>query len=333
MRFRMPLLALATSLLAATTPGSGYRVLRTFPVAGPGGWDYVTLDGNRGHLFVTHGDAVAVLDARTGKEVGRITDTPGVHGVALVPTAGRGYISEGKADAAAIFDLATLKKLGSVPTGKGPDAIIADPADGFVLTFNGRSDDATVIEAATGKVHGTIPLGGRPEFAVADGKGHVYDNLEDKSEVVELDPRALTVVARWPLAPGESPSALAMDPVSRRLFVGCHNQKLVVMDADNGKVVTTLPIGRGVDAARFDPGTDFVFASCGDGTTTVIHEGKGDHFEVVDTLQTRRSARTMELDPATHEIFLPFAQLQPNPAGGWPRVVPGTFSVLVMGRH
>ncbi len=332
MRLRISCLALCATLLSAAS-GSGYRVLRTLPVSGPGGWDYVTLDTGTGRLFVTHGDAVVVLDAKTGKEVGRIADTPGVHGVALVPAAGRGYISEGKADAAAIFDLKTLKKLGTVPTGKGPDAIIADLKDGLVLTFNGHGNDATVIEAATGKVHGTIALGGRPEFAVADGQGHVYANLEDKSEMLQLDPRALKVTARWPIAPGESPSALAMDPASRRLFIGCHNQKLVVMNADTGKVVTTLPIGKGVDAARFDAGTHFVFASCGDGTTTVIHEGKGDHFEVVDTLQTRRSARTMELDPATHEIFLPFAQLQPNPAGGWPHIVPGTFSILVMGRN
>lgn len=332
MRLRIPFLALCATLLSAA-PGSGYRVLRTFPISGPGGWDYVTLDAGTGRLFVTHGDAVVVLDAKNGKELGRITDTPGVHGVALVPAAGRGYISEGKADAAAIFDLKTLKKLGTVPTGKGPDAIIADLKDGLVLTFNGHGNDATVIEAATGKVHGTIALGGRPEFAVADGQGHVYANLEDKSEVLQLDPRALKVTARWPLAPGESPSALAMDPASRRLFVGCHNQKLVVLNADTGQVVTTLPIGKGVDAARFDPGTHFVFASCGDGTTTVIHEEKGDRFEVVDTLQTRRSARTMELDPATHEIFLPFAELQPNPAGGWPKVIPGTFAVLVLGRN
>ncbi|HEX9081051.1 MAG TPA: PQQ-binding-like beta-propeller repeat protein [Holophagaceae bacterium] len=331
MRLGFSMFLLASALLAAA-PGTGYRSLRTFPIGGPGGWDYLTLDAGSGRLFVTHGDEVVVLEAKTGKVVGRIPDTPGVHGVALVPQAGRGYISQGRSNDLAVFDLKTLKKLGSIPAGKKPDAIISDATDGLVLAFNGASQDATVVDAATGAVRGTLPLGGQPEYAVADGKGHVYVNLEDKSEVLQLDPRAPKVTARWPLAPGESPSALAMDPESRRLFAGCHNQKLVVLDADTGRVVTSLPIGRGVDAARFDAGTGLLFVACGDGTTTVIRATSKDHYEVVDTLKTRVSARTLELDPATHDLYLPFADVKPNPAGGRPSLVPGTFAVLVVGR-
>ncbi len=317
---------------AAAAAGSGYQAARTLAIGGEGGWDYVTVDAAGRRLFVSHGNEVEVVDLKSGKVTGKIPDTQGVHGIAVASAAGRGYVSNGRTDNVTMFDLKTLKTLGTIPTGKKPDAIIYDKADGVVMSFNGESGSTTVIDAATGKVNGTIDLGGGPEFAVADGKGKVYVNLEDKSEILQLDPKALKVDQRWPLKPCEEPSALSMDQASRRLFVGCRNKMMAVVDADTGKVVATVPIGRGVDAGRFDPKTKFAFASCGDGTTTVVHEDSPDKFTVVDTLTTKVSARTMELDPVTHNIYLPFAEVTPAPGGGRPKIVPGTFAVLEMSR-
>ncbi len=254
------------------------------------------------------------------------------------PSSAAAFTSNGRSNTVTIFDLKTLKTLGTVKTGEGPDAIVYDPASRRVFTFNGRGGSSTAIDAATGTVAGTIPLGGDPEFAAADGQGHVYVNLEDKSMVVQLDSRALSVKSRWPLAPCESPSGMAMDREHRRLFVGCHNKMMAVMDADSGRVVATPAIGQGVDANRFDLATGLAFSSNGDGTLTVVREHSPDRFSVVENVETQRGARTMELDPKTHNVFLVTAKFgappAPTPEHPHPRptIVPGSFTLLVLGR-
>ena len=319
-------------------PAGDYHLIKKVVLGGEGFWDYLKLDNAACRLYISRGTHVMVLDADTYKVVGDIPDTQGVHGIALAPEYGRGFVSDGQANQVTIFDLKTLKTLGTVRTSEGPDGIIYDPASHRVFTFNGRSGTSTAIDAATGKVAGTIDLGGRPEFATADGEGHVYNNLEDKSIVLQIDSHSLKILNRWPLAPCESPSGMAIDPQHRRLFSGCHNQMMAIMDADSGKVIATPPIGRGVDANRFDPGTQLVFSSNGDGTLTVVHEDSPDKFTVVQNVQTQRGARTMALDPKTHRVFLVTAQFgPPEPAKPGqrfrrPSVVPGSFTLLVFGQ-
>lgn len=322
----------AVCAVVAFAAGSGYHAARTFAIGGVGGWDYSIVDARAGRLYVSHGSEVEVIDLASGQVAGKVADTKGVHGIAIASGAGKGFVSDGGTNDVTVFDLKTLETKGKVKTGKKPDAIIYDDATGSVLAFNGDSDSATVIDAMSGKAKGDIALGGGPEFAAADGKGKVYVNLEDKSEVLQIDTKTMTVDKRWPLKPCEEPSAMAMDRKTRRLFIGCHNQMMAVMNADSGAVVATLPIGRGVDAGAFDPGTGFAFASCGDGTTTVIHEDSADHFSVVEKLTTKVSARTMALDTKTHNIYLPYAKTVPVPGGGYPKVVPDTFAVLEMAR-
>ena len=318
---------------------SGYRITTTYQVGGDGGWDYLTLDSATRHLYISRGTHVMVIDADSGKPVGDIPDTPGVHGIALVPQLGRGFTSNGREGTVTIFDLTTLKPITKVKTGDNPDAILYDPASKRVFTFNGRSHDSTAIDAANGNVVGTIKLDGKPEFAVSDGKGELFVNIEDKSELVAIDPEKLEVKATWSLAPGcDSPSGLAMDRKNRRLFAGCENKVMTVVDADSGKVIATLPIGKGVDATRFDPGTGFAFASCGEGVLTVIHEDSADKFSVVENVATQPGARTLELDEKTHEVFLVTAKFGPPAAPTadrphpWPTILPDSFVVLVLGK-
>ncbi len=326
-------IGLLIAAAVAVAGSSGYKEARTFTIGGNGFWDYVSVDSPGRRIFVSHATEVDVVSLDTGKVIGKIPDTPGVHGIALAPDAGKGFITAGQTNQVVVFDLKTLNTIGHLTPGKKPDGTIYDESTGRVLVFNGGSDSATVIDARRAVVTGTVALGGGPEFAAADGDGKVFVNLEDKSQVVEFDPKTLKVDHTWPLAPCESPSAMSMDRESRRVFIGCHNQMMAVVNADTGKVVATLPIGRGVDAGRFDPETKFAFASCGDGTTTVVHEDGNDHYSVVDTLHTRVSARTMGLDLNTHAIYLPFAETKPNPQGGRPSIVPGSFAVLEMTRQ
>jgi DNA-binding beta-propeller fold protein YncE len=316
-------------------PAAHYHLVKKVVLGGEGFWDYLKLDSAARRLYITRGTHVMVLNADTYKVVGDIPNTPGVHGVALAPEYGRGFASDGATSEVTIFDLKTLKTLGTVKTGEGPDGIIYDPASHRVFTFNGRAGTATAIDAETGKVAGTTELGGRPEFAAADGEGHVYNNLEDKSAVLQIDSHSLKVLNRWPLAPCESPSGMAIDPAHRRIFSGCHNQMMAILDADTGKVISTPPIGRGVDANRIDPGTQLAFSSNGDGTLTVIHEDSPDQFTVVENVQTQRGARTMALDPKTHRVFLVTAQFGPpapaKPGQRFrrPTIIPGSFTLLV----
>jgi len=322
------------SRAAAPSPGpSGYRVIRTVPISGEGGWDYVTVDTDARRVYISHATQVVVLDADTYAEVGSIPDTQGVHGIAIASDLGRGFTSNGRTNTATIFDLKTLKTIGTVKTGTNPDAIIYDPSTKRVFTFNGRSNDATAINVADGTVVGTLALGGKPEFAVADGKGTIYVNIEDTSELVHLDAKDLKVLHRWPEKPCQEASGLAADMKNHRLFAGCDNKMMAVIDADSGKVVATLPIGEGVDATGFDPATQLAFASNGEGTLTVVHEESPDKYTVAENVPTKRSARTMGLDLKTHNIFLPAADFDP-PAPGERRgkMKPGSFVLLVLGK-
>ena len=310
---------LSLSLLAASAQAAGgYHVIKKIPIPGEGSWDYLTVDESARRLYVSHGTQVEVLDVDSGSIVGKIANTPGVHGIAIAPELGRGFVSNGQSSTVTIFDLKTLKTIAEVPTGKKPDAIIYDPATSRVFAFNGGSNSATAIQAADGKVAGTVDLGGGPEFAVADGSGYVYDNLEDESLVLKINSRSLKVEQRWPTAPCASPSSMAMDRPNRRLFIGCRSKVMAVMNADTGQVITTLPIGDHVDATAFDPDSRLIFNSNGEGTITVIHQDSPDKYSVVESVKTLPRAKTMALDPKTHQLFLSTAEA-------------GQFEILVVG--
>jgi outer membrane protein assembly factor BamB len=335
------MLRITVVILASVTlanAGSGYLLLNTYQLGGEGGWDYLAIDPATRHLFISRATHVVVIDADSGKQLADIPDTPGVHGIALAPELGRGFISNGREGTVTVFDLSALKAIGKIKAGENPDAILYDPASKRVFAFNGRSQDATAIDAANAEAIGTIKLGGKPEFAVSDEKGQVFVNIEDKSELVALDPKGLSVKARWPLAPCQEPSGLAIDRKNRRLFAGCDNKLMAVVNADSGKVITTVPIGEGVDANAFDPETGLAFASCGEGVLTIAHEDSSDKYSVVDNVQTQRGARTMALDPKTHNVFLVTAKFGPPPAATAentrprPSILPDSFVVLVLGR-
>jgi DNA-binding beta-propeller fold protein YncE len=329
----------AATMLHAQKEDPGLHVINTYKVGGEGWWDYLNIDPASRHLFISRGTHVIVLDADSGKQVGEIPDTQGVHGIALAPDLGRGFTSNGREGTVTIFDLNTLKTIDKVKdVGQNPDAILYDPATKRVFTFNGRSHDSTAIDATTGKIVGKIPLDGKPEFGVSTGEGELFVNIEDKSELAALDPKDLKVKARWPLAPCQEPSGLALDKKNRRLFSGCDNKMMAVVNADTGKVITTLPIGEGVDANGFDPETQLAFASCGDGSLTVVHEDSPDKFSVVQSVATARGARTMTLDSKTHQIYLVTAKFGPPPQPTTdqphprPSMLPDSFVVLVVGK-
>lgn len=328
----------ATPVHAAAKPDhAGYAVLHRYPISGEEGWDYLALDASARRLYVSHGDAVVVLDADSGKPVGRIEHLDGVHGIALAPALHRGWISNGHSGAVTVFDTATLKVTATLKaTGENPDAILYDPASARVFTFNGHSGNATAFDAQSGKVLATIALPGKPEFAVSDGAGHVYVNIEDKNELVQLDPKAAAVRATWSLAPCESPSGLAIDVAHHRLFSVCDNQTMVVLDANDGHRVASVPIGKGPDAAAFDSQRGLAFSSNGEsGTLTVVHEDDPDHYKVIANVPTQTTARTMALDPKTGDVYLSAAKFGMHTEQGGPHhrppLVPGSFGVLVVG--
>jgi DNA-binding beta-propeller fold protein YncE len=319
---------------AAAKPGaSGYHIIKTVSVPGDEGWDYVYVDSDARRVYISHGSHVVVMNADSYAIEGDIPDTPGIHGITVAPDLGRGFTSNGRANTATIFDLKTLKAIGTAKTDANPDAIIYDPATKRVFSFNGRGKNATVINGADGSVVGAIPLGGKPEYAVADGKGSVFVNDEDSSELHHLDSQSLKELHHWPLAPCKSPSGLAGDLKTRRLLAVCDDKVSSVVDADSGKVVANPAICDGPDAAAFDPSTNLFFVSCGDGHLTVIHEDSADKYTVVENVATKKTARTMGLDLKTHKIFLPIAEFEP-PAPGERRgkMKPGTFAVLVVGK-
>ena len=324
----------------AGSPGSsGYHLVQTYKLGGSEGWDYLAIDSDARRLYISRSTHVMIVDADTGKVVGDVPDTPGVHGIALIPSLIRGFTSNGRAGSVTMFSLLSLAVGGKFVTGQNPDAIVYDPASNLIFTMNGGSNDSTAIDPIAGSVSGTIPLDGKPEFAVADGTGYVYVNIEDAAIMDQIDSQGLRVRRRWQMKPCESPTGLSMDRVHRRLFAGCGNQKMLVMNADNGEVVATLPIGRGVDATAFDPSTGFAFASNGaDGTLTVIHEDSPAKFSVVENVETQRGARTMALDEKTHNVYLVTASFaaSPEPTKDNPRprppMLPDSFVLLVYGR-
>jgi YVTN family beta-propeller protein len=315
----------------------GYRVIKKLQLGGEGRWDDLTVDSAARRLYISRSSHVMVVDIDAGKLVGDIPDTAGVHAIAVAHELNRGFTSNGKANTVTIFDLKTLKVVASVATGVNPDAIVYDPASKKVFTFNGRSNDATVIDAATGVVVSTITLGGKPEFAAPDGAGRVYVNIENTSEVVEIDSLKLVVTKRFSLKPGEEPSGLGLDAVHHYVFSGCANKLMTVLDADEGKVLASVPIGSGVDGNGFDPVTGLAFSANGEGTLTVVERSSGS-FKVVATVPTQPGARTMAIDLKTHNIYLPTAQFAPTPAATpenpkpRPTPMPGTFVVLVVGK-
>jgi YVTN family beta-propeller protein len=332
---RVVILALAALFaIGAFAAPTGWKIVKEIKIGGDGSWDYLTMDSAARRLYVSHNSHVVVVDPDAGKVVGDIPDTPGVHGIALVPALNRGFISNGRGNNVTIFDIKTLKAISQVPTGMNPDDITYEPKSGRIFAFNGRSNSATVIDAKSGMVAATIMLGGKPEFAVSDDKGHVYDNLEDTSEIVEIDAAKATVTKRYSLKPAcEDPSGLAIDIKKRRLFSVCGNRVMAISDPDSGKVVASPAIGAQSDGVAFDPSTGYAVSSNGDGTLTVVEE-KGGKWDVVENVATQRGARTITLDDKTHNFYLPVADPAPAPAGGGRGrgYVADSFRVLVVGK-
>jgi len=332
----MPIAA-TFKLASATLAGaSGYHVAKTIPIGGDGPWDYCIVDSAARRVYISQFTHVVVLDADSGVIVGDIPDTQGVHGVALAPGLGLGFTSNGHANTVTVFDLKSLQTIRTVATGgENPDAIFYDAASKRVFAFNGKSNNATAIEAEDGKVAGMFEVGGKPEFAAGDGNGHLFVNIEDKSELVEIDARKLVVLNRWPLAPCKEPSGLAMDKKNRRLFAVCDNNIMAVVNADSGKVVATPPIGDDPDAAAFDPKAQFAFSSNGgSGNLTVIHEESPDRYSVVENVPTKKYARTMAFDFSTQNIFLPIADFEAitPPGAKRPAIKRGSSGVLLVSK-
>lgn len=319
--------------------GSGYKILKEWSVSGTDRWDYISVDAANRRVYIARSTHVTVLDADSGETVGDIANTAGVHGAAIAPEQGHGFTSNGRDNTVTMFDIKTLKTLETIKVGEKPDAIMFDSASGRVFAMNGGSGDATAIDSSSGKVVGTLKLRGTPEFAVGDGKGKIFVNLEDKSEVVEFDAQKLEIIARWPVSPGMTPTGLAIDHEHRRLFSGCRAEikypetiaspkrepRLVVLDADSGKVLSSPAIGAGVDATAFDPETGLAFASCGDGTLAIVHEESPGKFTLLDTVKTFKGAKTMTLDTKTHHVLVPALK-----TSGTDKT--GTFVVLVIGK-
>jgi YVTN family beta-propeller protein len=316
----------------------GYHVLRSIHIGGKGGWDYIAVNPELKRIYVSHDSLVNILDESSGDSIGVIPNTPGVHGIAFASSFGKGYTSNGRASTVSVFNLQTNEVLSQVKTGQNPDAIMYDPFSRTIFVCDGRSHDATVIDPSGNTVLTVVPLGGKPEAAVSDGAGNIYVNIEDKSEVAHVNAKTFTVEHRWGLGKGESPSGIAMDRSTGRLFIGCDNKLMVVVDARSGAVVAQLPIGEGCDGVAFDPTSRYAFSSNREGTLTMVYEESPDSFRVVANVPTKRGARTLALDEKAHHVFLPTAELEapppptkenPRPR---PRIVPGTFEVLEVGR-
>jgi DNA-binding beta-propeller fold protein YncE len=332
---------LGLALFAGSTPNrsaaqaapanAGYAVSERWPLGGEGGWDYATVDPISGRLYLSRATHVGVVDLATGKTVGELPDTPGVHGIALAPEVGRAFVTAGKADAVKVFDLKTLAPIAGIPVGAKPDAVVYDRGTRKVVALNGDGHSASVIDVGANAVFGTIPLPGAPEFARSDGAGHVLVNLEDRNELAILDLPTLKVIARWPLTGCEAPTGLALDIAHHRSFSVCTNAMMVISDTEAGKALLALPIGHGPDGAEFDPELGNAYSSNGEGTLTVVHEADPNHFAVIASLPTARGARTIALDPVSHRLYLPTARFGPLEAGQTrPPIVPGTFEVLVV---
>jgi YVTN family beta-propeller protein len=330
------LVSAAGSLALAQAPM--FHVEKTWHIDGDGGWDYLTTDPAAHRLYIARGNRVQVVDTRTGRLAGEITGMDHTHGIALNSDGRTGYVSDGGAGLVRVFDRRTLKETATIPAEKNPDAILFDPDTHRVFAFNGRSQSATAIDTRKNSVLATIPLPGKPEFAQSDGAGNIFVNIEDKSELARIDAHTLKVTATWPLAPCESPSGLSIDTVHHRLFSVCDNKVMAVVDAGNGHVVTSVPIGNGPDSTRYDAHRHLVFTPNGeDGTLTVVRQESADKYTPVQTVTTQKGARTMALDHTNGDLYLVTAQFGPPPAATaanphpWPTIVPGSFVVLVVG--
>ena len=345
-KFLLPVTVSLASLMAPAMQGAeasaspGYHFLKQIPIGGEGGWDYLTVDAKVRRLYVTHATKIVVVDIDAEKVVGEITNTPGVHGFAVVPEYGVGFSSNGKEGTLSVVDLKTLTTRSKPKAGRNPDAILYDPGTQQIYAFNGGDNSVTIVEGDDGDALTTTPLPGKPEFAAVDPKANrVYCNLEDKNAVAVIDTVSHQVVSTWPIAPGEEASGMALDVAHHRLFLGCGgNQLMVMMDSASGKVLASVPIGAGVDATAFDPETQLAFSSNGEGNVTIAHEDAPDQLTVVQTLATQRGARTMALDPKTHKIYLAVAEFEPTATPGAnapsqrPKPVPGTLKILVYGK-
>ena len=309
---------------------SGYTLTKTFHITSSGGWDYINVNPKSNKVYVSHGTQVNILDKTTGDSLGFIPNTTGVHGIAFINDLGKGYTSNGRINTVTVFDLASNKVLSQIPAGQNPDAIFYEPFSKKIITCNGRSNDLSVIDPVSEKVVATIAVGGKPETAVSDGAGKVFVNIEDKNEIVAIDIVKNTVIAHWSILPGESPTGLEIDAKTKRLFAGCEKQ-LVVLNAENGKVVATLPIGDGCDGVAFDNTTKQVYTSNGTGTITVIKEASKDKFSVVENVASKKGARTICIDESTHTLYLPTADFEAQAAGekGRPKMVAGSFQIIV----
>jgi YVTN family beta-propeller protein len=322
--------------LNAQNAPSGYKIVQKIHLDGEGGWDYLNADDATGILYVSHGKMVNVVDMKTGKSVATITDVNGVHGIAIAPEFNKGFISNGADSNVTVFNIKDFKVIEKVPvTGRNPDAILYEPFSKTIITWNGRSSNATVIDAKTDKVIQTIPLAGKPEAAVSDGKGKVFVNIEDKSQVSMINVKTWKVEQSWSVSPGEEPSGLALDNVTHRLF-SATDKLMVVLDAETGKVITTLPTGGRVDGAGFDPGLKRAYSSCGEGVLTVVLEENPNSFKVLENVPTQVGARTISVSAKSHRIYLPTAEFGSTPEKTTdnprprPTVKPGTFTVLVV---
>jgi DNA-binding beta-propeller fold protein YncE len=329
---------LVLGLAAAALAADSYHVLSQIKIGGGGFWDYLTIDSSSHRLYASHGNLVEVIDVDAGKKVGEIADTQGVHGIAIAPELNKGFTSNGRANNVTIFDLKTLQKTGEVATGTNPDAICYEPKTQRVFTFNGRSNDSTAIDAKTGMVVATFMVGQKPEFCAVDGAGKVYANIENTSEIVEIDAQTPAVTRRAKLEPCDAPSGLAIDTKNHKLFSVCENKMMAVTDIATLKVIATPAVGAGPDAAAFDPSSGMAFSSNGqDGTLTIVKEVKG-KYEPVETVTTERTARTMALDQKTHRIYLSAAETGPAPEPkegqkkGRPPILPDTYHVVVLGK-
>jgi len=323
------LVAMQTSF-AQSTSGE-YKVVKTIPVEGNGGWDYLTVDKPTQRLFISHGNCVDVLDLKTEKLIGQIPNTTGVHGIACATALNKGFITAGRLDSVIVFDLTTLKVTDKIITGKNPDAILYDAFSNRIFTFNGRGNSVTAIDAKTNKVVGTMPVSGKPEAAVTNGNGKIFCNIEDKSTVVKFDALTLKIEAEWPLAPGKEPSGLDIDLKNNRLFSACSDSKqIVVMDATNGKIVATLPMGEGCDGIVFIPADHNAVSSNGEGTLTVVHQNANGDYKVVQTLATLPRARTITYDETTGKIYLPTALVTMD--AGKRNIAPGSFKIVVVSK-
>jgi DNA-binding beta-propeller fold protein YncE len=323
-----------SNFLKAQTEASGYKIVNRFHIEGDGGWDYLNVDESTGRIFVSHRTVVQVIDEKDGKLLGTIPDTKGVHGIAIAADLNKAFISNGGDSSVTIIDLKSLAFITKVQvTGKNPDAILYDPFSHKVFVYNGRTANATVIDGTANKVIATIKLDGKPENSVTDGKGKVYVNIEDKSEISVINSTTDKVEQTWSIAPGEEPSGMALDNETHRLFTVCSNKLMVILDALSGKVITSLPIGDRCDGAAFDPALKRAYSSNGDGTMTVVQEISPDEFKVLENVATLPGARTITVDKKTHHIFMSTAEYEaPSPSAGnannRPAVKPGTFMVL-----